>query len=291
MLLERDLKVRVLDSLLFGGEGLLAHFANPDFECVVGDVRNPDDVGRAVKDCDVIIHLAAIVGFPACRRYPQLARETNVDGTKVLADAVGPDRLVLFASTGSNYGALAEEICTEETPLRPVSLYGESKTEAERHLMNTCNTIGFRFATAFGISPRMRLDLLINDFVYQAVKAHSLVVYERHFMRTFIHVRDIARAFLFGIDRAAKMAGQVYNVGSEKMNYSKEAVCRLIQERVEFYLHFADVGRDLDARNYYVSYDKISALGYQTTLDVQDGIDELIRGLPVLRVSNPYSNA
>jgi len=156
--------------------------------------------------------------------------------------------------------------------------------------MEHCTTIAYRFATAFGLSPRPRLDLLVNDFVYQALKLRYLVVYESHFMRSFIHVFDIARSFLFGIENARQMQGQVYNVGSESMNYSKADVCHKIKEKVDYYLHLADVGEDADKRNYMVSYEKIRSLGFDTSITLEQGIDELVRGLQVLDLPNPYSN-
>lgn len=290
LLLQNQHDVRVVDSLMYGGAGLLPHFRNPKFSLVHGDIRDLAVVREAMRGCDLVIHLAAIVGFPACRKHPELAQSTNVDGTKAVAEAAGKDRLVLFGSTGSNYGALIDDVCTEDTPLNPLSHYGKTKTDAERHLLERCATIAYRFATAFGVSPRMRLDLLINDFVYTALKMRYLVVYESHFMRTFIHVHDIARSFLFAIDNASKMRGQVYNVGSETMNHSKAEVCEMIRKRVDCYLHYADVGQDADKRNYVVSYEKIRKLGYQTSITVEEGIDELAKAVQVLDVTTPYSN-
>src|SRR5262245_45888615 len=289
-LLERRHGVRVLDNLMYGGNSLLPLVRREGFEFVRGDVRDARDVREAMRGCDAVIHLAAIVGFPACRKYPDLATSVNLEGTKVVADAAGRDRLVLFGSTGSNYGALVDEICTEETPLRPLSLYGKTKTAAEQYLLEHNSTIAYRFATAFGLSPRMRLDLLVNDFVYTALKLHYLVVYESHFMRTFIHVYDIARSFLFAIENADSMLGQVYNVGSETLNYSKLQICEMIHKKIDYYLHQADIGEDLDKRNYQVSYKKISGLGYHTTITLEEGIDELIHGLQVLDTRTPYSN-
>jgi nucleoside-diphosphate-sugar epimerase len=290
LLLENGYKVRVLDNLTYNGTGLLPHFRNSRFDFVKGDIRDLQIVKDAAHDCDVIIHLAAIVGFPACRKYPDLAETVNVGGSQVIAKAAGRERLVLFGSTGSNYGALVDEVCTEETPLNPLSLYGKTKTEAERYLLENCNTIAYRFATAFGLSPRMRLDLLLNDFVYTAVKLRYLVIYEAHFMRTFIHVHDIARSFLFAIENAHQMKGEVYNVGSESLNYSKAQVCEMIKEKIDYYLHYANVGEDADKRNYKVSYEKIGRLGYHTTMALEWGIDELIRTFQVLEIKNPYSN-
>ncbi len=289
-LLESQYGVRVLDNLMYGGASLLPLVREPRFEFVRGDVRDERVVRDAMRGCDVVIHLAAIVGFPACRKYPDLATSINVDGTKIVAEEAGKNRLVLFGSTGSNYGALVDDVCTEETPLHPLTLYGKTKTAAERHIMERCNAVAYRFATAFGTSPRMRLDLLINEFVYTAMKMRYLVVYEAHFMRTFIHVHDIARSFRFAIENARRMGGQVYNVGSEGMNYSKADVCEMIRSKVDYYLHYADVGQDADKRNYVVSYRKIADLGFRTTIPLEQGIDELVRGVEVLEFKTPYTN-
>lgn len=290
LLLQHGHHVRVLDNLMYGGSSLLPLFRHEHFHFVKGDIRDERAVDEAMRDCDAVIHLAAIVGFPACRLRPDLAQTVNVDGTRVISKAAGKSRLVLFGSTGSNYGALTDEICTENTPLNPLSLYGKTKTTAEQHLMEHNDTIAFRFATAFGVSPRMRLDLLVNEFVHIALHMKYLVVYESHFMRTFIHVQDIARVFLFALENHGKMRGQVYNVGAEEMNYSKAAVCQMIKDKVDYYLHLADFGHDADKRNYVVSYQKISSLGYRTSITLQQGIDELIRACQVLDVRTPYTN-
>jgi nucleoside-diphosphate-sugar epimerase len=288
-LLESGHHVRVFDSLSFGGDQLLPFFRRPNFEFMKGDIRDARDVKSAVQGQDLVIHLAAIVGYPACRSDPQRAEEVNVMGTQNIARAVSRDQTVLFGSTGSNYGAV-EDICTEETPLHPLSLYGQTKTLAESILLNECSTVAFRFATAFGLSPRLRLDLLVNDFTYRAISQQYLVVYESHFMRTFIHVHDMGRAFVFGIDHADAMRGQVYNVGADKMNYSKRQVCELIQQQVQCYVHYAEVGEDADKRDYVVSYDKLSKLGYDVSISLGDGVSELVRGFGVLSFKTPYSN-
>ena len=289
-LLERGHRVRVLDNLMFGGDQLLPFFRSPRFEFIRGDVRDLPTVEQAVSGQAAVIHLAAIVGFPACRANPKLAEETNVGGSKNVAKAVHRDQLVLFGSTGSNYGAVEDE-CTEQTPLNPLSLYGQTKTLAEHHLLENASTVAFRFATAFGLSPRLRLDLLVNDFTHRAVTQGYLVVYEPGFMRTFIHVHDMGRAFMLALDNGLEV-GEVYNVGSDAMNYSKQAVCEMIQAQVPgCYVHYADVGTDADKRDYKVSYKKINALGYNTTISLENGIAELIRGLMALDFKNRYSNA
>lgn len=282
--------VRVLDNLMYGGQSLLPFFSYPQFEFIKGDILDEQAVRRAAKSVDVIIHLAAIVGYPACKKYEQLAHDVNYVGTKIVEKSRDRQQRIIFASTGSNYGALIGDFCTEETPLNPLTIYGTTKTGAEQHLLQSGNAICYRFATAFGVSPRMRLDLLINDFVYQAVKVRNLIIYERTFKRTFIHVIDMARSFMFALENGDRMVDNVYNVGSENMNFSKEQIALLVREKIEFYLHFADVGKDEDQRNYEVSYQKINQLGFRTAISVEDGIDELIRAYQVIDIKNPYAN-
>ena len=239
---------------------------------------------------NVIIHLAALVGFPVCRLNPQLAEETNVDGTTNLINSCTDDQVIFYGSTGSNYGAVTD-ICTEETPLHPLSLYGETKTKAEQLLMERENTIAYRFATAFGVSPRFRLDLLINDFSYKCIKDGYLVVYEKNYMRTFIHVSDIANCFMFGIENMNTMMGNVFNVGDDRMNHSKEEVCDMIGKKTGAFIHYEEIGEDADKRNYVVSYDKISSLGFRTIVSVEEGINEVINALKVTDFQNKYTNA
>jgi nucleoside-diphosphate-sugar epimerase len=289
-LLKEGFQVRVLDVLRFGGSGLLAYFSNPDFEFIRGDVRKKEDVAKAMEGVDAVIHLAAIVGFPACRKEPELSEEINVGGTKNVVEAAHGAIPVLFASTGSTYGKMIEKLCTETTPLNPLSNYGRQKADAENVIVSNKEFVIFRFATAFGVSPRMRLDLLPNDFTYRAVRDKSLIVYEKHFMRTFVHVRDMARAFIFALKNYDRMRGEVYNVGSNTMNYSKEAICLMIKDKVDYYLHFAEIGQDLDQRDYIVSYDKLENTGFKTEVTMEQGIGELIKLSHVIDVQNPHYN-
>lgn len=289
-LLSHGHKVRVFDSLMYGGRGLLPCFAYPGFEFIKGNVLDEAKLKQALKDTEAVIHLAAIVGYPACKRDPRLAQEVNLEGTKLLERLRSKDQPILFASTGSNYGAVIGSICTEETPLNPLSEYGVTKTAAERHLLDAGNVVCYRFATAFGVSSRMRFDLLVNDFVYQAKINKDLIIYERSFKRTFIHVRDMARAFAFALDNYAAMRDDVYNVGSEEMNYNKEDVALLIKKKVDYYLHFAEIGKDEDQRNYEVSYAKIRGKGFKTEIDMETGIDELIQAADMLVLRNEFSN-
>ncbi|MEK7509218.1 MAG: NAD(P)-dependent oxidoreductase [Patescibacteria group bacterium] len=291
LLLSNGYTVRVLDSLRLGGVGLLPVLAHPNLEFIRGDVRNRADVAKAMRGVDAVIHLAAIVGAPACQKDPKLSYDTNVNGTKILVEAAGRKIPVVFASTGSNYGKMKEAICTETTPLNPLSHYGRQKTKAEEIVKKNKEYVIFRFATAFGISPRMRLDLMPNDFTYRAVRDRSLIVYEKHFMRTFIHVRDMARAFLFALEQYKKMQGEIYNVGDDSLNFTKEEVCLMIKKKTDYFLHFADVGKDIDQRDYLVSYKKLGSLGYKTTVSMEQGIDELIRAAHLIDVQNPHYNA
>ena len=289
-LLQRNYKIRVLDNLMYGGRGLIPCLLNNNFEFLRGDVRNPETLKKALKGIDLVIHLAALVGYPACKKFPELAQTVNYESTKFLSNARSKDVPILFGSTGSNYGAVIGSLCTEETPLNPVSLYGETKTKAEKVLMESGNVVCYRFATAFGASNRMRFDLLINDFVYQAVRNKNITVYEKSFKRTFIHTQDIVRSFLFAIDNYQNLRDNVYNVGSETMNYSKEEIATKVKEKVDYYLHYADFGTDEDKRNYEVSYDKIRSLGFETTISLEQGIDELIKAAEMLDINNEFSN-
>ena len=291
LFLSKGYNVRIIDSLRFGGQAIIPFFAHPNFEFIKADIRDHKVTQEAVKGMDAVIHLAGIVGFPACRKEPELSRDINVNGTKIVVEATKGKIPVLFASTGSAYGKLIADLCTETTPLHPLSNYGEQKVEAEDIIKKNGKFVTYRFATAFGVSPRMRLDLLPNDFIYRAVREKTLIVYERHFMRTFIHVRDMARSFLFALENYPRMEGEVYNVGDNSMNYSKEAICNMIKGKLtDCYVHFADVGRDIDQRNYMVSYDKIEKLGFRNSVSMEDGIDELIKVAQAIEVQNPHYN-
>lgn len=289
MLLNHGYHVKVLDNLMFKQTSLLPYFINKNFEFVLGDVRDVHTLKEAVKDADCIIHLAAIVGAPVCAAHPELAHAVNYQGTVNLDSVRSASQPVIYASTGSNYGKV-DGICTEDSPLNPLSVYGETKTKAEQHLKQAGNMIGFRFATAYGISPRLRLDLMPNDFVFQALRVGNLIVYQKDVRRTFIHVTDMARAFLHAIENYNRMKNEIYNVGDESMNATKEDVANLVKKYVKFYLHFAEIGTDPDMRDYEVSYEKIRSTGYQTTISLEEGIKELVSALRLVKQENPYSN-
>lgn len=292
LLLERGYLVTVYDSLMFNnGDKLLPYITNSNFTFIEGDIRNAESVTKHIEGHDIVIHLAALVGFPICREMgEQESHNVNVVGTQNVINALSKDQYLLFGSTGSNYGEVLD-ICTEETPLNPLSIYGKTKTEAEQLVLARNNSTAFRFATAFGVSPRLRLDLLVNDLTYKSLTEGYAVIYESHFMRTFIHVKDIARAFLFAIDNHEKMKNNVYNIGSNSMNFSKKDVCEIIKSKIsDSYFNYADVGQDADKRNYIVSYEKINKLGFDTTISLKTGIDELIKTIPLIKMSNPYFN-
>jgi nucleoside-diphosphate-sugar epimerase len=292
LFLNKGFKVTVYDSLLFNnGDKLISYISNKNFTFILGNILDKDKLKESIKNHDIVIHLAALVGFPICReKGEKKSYDINVVGTQNIIDSMEDSQYLLFGSTGSNYGEVIG-ICTEETILNPLSIYGKTKTEAENRVVGRNNSTAFRFATAFGISSRLRLDLLVNDLTYKAVTEGYAVIYESNFMRTFIHVRDIANVFLFAIENQEKMKNNVYNVGSDQMNFSKKEICELIKKELpNTYFNYADVGEDADKRNYIVSYEKINKLGYTTTITIEEGIRELIKTIPLIKINNPYYN-
>jgi nucleoside-diphosphate-sugar epimerase len=288
-LLAEGYRVHVVDTLRFGGEGLLPNFIHPNFTFSEADVLDAKRMRQELAGADAVVHLAALVGYPMCKKFPEEAVRVNVGGAEVVLGEMPPDAKLINFSTGSNYGEVSG-ICDEDTPLNPLSLYGETKTRAEAMCMERPNAVALRFATAFGLSPRMRLDLMINDFTYQALANRYLLVYERLFRRTFIHVRDMARVVPFLLRNWEHVRGKRLNVGHETMNYTKEDIARLLQSKLNFHLYFADVGSDEDRRDYEVSYARVRKLGFEVEVDIHRGLDELLRGLRMIRIRNPYSN-
>ncbi len=288
-LLREGYRVHVVDNLRFGGEGMLPNFIHPNFTFSQLDVLEHAALKKVLAGADAVVHLAALVGYPACKKWPDEARRTNVDGTRSVLDAAPPEARFINFSTGSNYGEVVG-VCDEDTPLNPLSLYGETKTFAEQTCMERPNTVALRFATAFGLSPRLRLDLMINDFTYQALVNRYLLVYERHFRRTFIHVHDMARVVPHLLRNWDRARDQRLNVGHETMNYTKEDIVRLLQSKLDFHFYFADVGSDEDKRDYEVNYGRIRGLGFEVEVDIHRGIDELINGLRLIKIRNPYAN-
>jgi len=279
-------RVRVLDSLAHGGQSLLAVWAAPSFDFVRGDIRDPDVVRRAVSGMDSVVHLAAVVGDPACARNPELARAVNLDGSRSLlvASREAGVRRFVFVSTCSNYGRMADPrlLVTEETELRPISLYAETKVHIEREVLEGqdktpfCATI-LRLATVYGVSPRMRFDLTVNEFTMEMATRKHLVVFGEQFWRPYVHVRDVARAVRIVVEAAAKrVRSQVFNVGDTGENYQKAELVRRIRLQVpDAVVEF--VKKDEDPRDYRVSFAKIARLlGYKVTRSVDDGIAEVV---------------
>jgi nucleoside-diphosphate-sugar epimerase len=281
-LLDAGYSVTALDNLMYGvGQQALYHLcANPAFDFIQGDVRDEAAMASALRRADVVIHLAAIVGAAACDRDPALATSVNLDSVRLLSRLRGPSQLVIYPNTNSGYGVTSgESLCTEDTPIRPISLYGRTKVEAERILLDGPNAVALRLATVFGMSPRMRLDLLVNHFVHAAVKDGYLVIFEKDFKRNFVHVRDVADCMLHVIGHATGMTGRSFNLGLDSANLSKKELALKIKQYVpSFYLHFAPIGKDPDQRNYIVSNRRLREAGFAACRSLDDGIVELIKG-------------
>jgi len=273
-------QVTVLDNLMYRQRSLFHLCSNRCFEFIYGDARDQELLSKLIKQADVVIPLAAIVGAPACDRDPFQASSVNLQATQLLNRLRSPQQLVIFPTTNSGYGTKSGEVfCTEETPLHPISLYGRDKVRAEAELLNSPNVISLRLATVFGTSPRMRLDLLVNDFVYQAVSRGYLLIFEKTFKRNYVHIRDVADCFLHCIEHAAEMAGRPYNVGLDEANLSKEELALKIKEHVvNFYVHFSEIGCDPDKRNYIVSNQRLKEWGFEARRSLDEGIEELIKG-------------
>ena len=309
-LLRANYRVTVLDSLLFGGELLIPFLHHPKFHFVKADVTEPRAIKDSLKDGwqkpDAIVHLAAIVGFPACQAVGrQVAWRYNVEATKNVfgqAADLGVERFV-FASTYSNYGLSSEgKLVTEESPLNPQSLYAETKIACEEFLLSqresACAPLIFRFATLYGISPRTRFDLIVNQFVLEAFTRRDLIIYQRGYSRSFVHIRDVVRGVIMGLEaERSKVCGEIFNLGTDDGNYSKDDIVRLILKRMpETVVEYKDLTFGGDMRDITVSFAKIKqVLGFETTLDVDDGIRELLFALKTGIIRNPtdekYRNA
>jgi nucleoside-diphosphate-sugar epimerase len=284
-------EVTVLDTLIYGQAPLLDHCVNEKFEFVYGDARDECTLRRRLAKADCIIPLAALVGAPACKRDAVGATSTNRDAVALIARLRSSSQRILFPTTNSGYGIGQEGVaCTEETPLRPISLYGTSKVEAEGILLDSGEAITFRLATVFGASPRMRLDLLVNDFVYRAVNDRAVVLFEAHFKRNYIHIRDVARVFGHGIEHYDCMKGRPYNVGLSNANLSKLELCEQIRTHVpEFVFSESQIGEDPDKRNYIVCNKRIESTGWKPAYSLDDGIVELMKTYRIIK-QRQYGN-
>lgn len=283
-LLERGYRVRVYDNLMYKQLSLLEHCHNKDFEFILGDVRDMTKLEKAVGDADVVIPLAAIVGASACDKDPKLTYDVNYMQMVVIKSSTVRDQKIIYPCTNSGYGIGQDGVyCDENTPLNPISLYGKTKVDAEKLLLDTGRAVTLRLATVFGISPRMRLDLLVNDFTYKAVSDGYLVLFEEHFKRNYIHIRDVAKTFLFAIDNYESMVGKPHNVGLSSANISKRELADKIKTYIpRLSIQSDTIGEDPDKRNYIVSNARIESLGWSPDFTLDDGITELIKAYRII---------
>jgi nucleoside-diphosphate-sugar epimerase len=289
-LLSRGHSVTVIDTFARGDTALAACAANEKFNPVRGDARDEGLLDTLVPQHDAIIPLAALVGAPLCKEDPIGARTLNQDAVEAIAKRASSSQMILYPTTNSGYGVgISGQFCTEETPLNPISIYGVTKMAAENAVLDK-NGISFRLATVFGMAPRMRLDLLVNDFTWRAVHDRAVIIFEGHMKRNYIHIRDVVKGFLHGIDNYDSMRGQAYNLGLSSANLSKLELCATIQKHVPNFVFFeAPIGEDPDKRDYIVSNEKLEGTGWSPDWSLDRGIQELLRGYKTIRNSR-YAN-
>ena len=292
ILLKKGYEVTVIDNLMYDQISLLECCTNLKFDFIKGDICDYDLIDEVIPNFDVIIPLAAIVGAPACKVNPMTTRLVNHDAHMNIVKKVLPSQMVIFPTTNSGYGiGEKDSYCTEESPLLPISEYGKMKVGVEKAFLEKGNAITYRLATVFGVSPKMRMDLLVNDFTYRAYTDRFIILFEEHFRRNYIHIRDVANAFIFGIDNWEKMKGEAYNIGLSSANLTKRQLCEKIKEHVPgFYIHSSPIGEDPDKRDYIVSNEKIESLGWQPEYTLDSGIVELLKGYKLLK-PNRFVNA
>ncbi len=290
-LLQEGHEVVVLDNFMYNQTSLLDCCHNKDLEIIRGDTRDRGLLQGLLKDADAIFPLACLTGAPLCAKDPEMAQSVILDAVKMILELKSRDQIIIYPTTNSGYGVgQKDKFCTEETPLNPISLYGRLKVEAENALLSSGRAITLRLATAFGVSPRMRLDLLVNDLTYRAVYDRFVMLFEAEFKRNYIHVRDVAKAFLHGLNNFDKMKNEAYNVGLSDANLSKRELCEEIQHHVpEFYFVESDRGEDPDKRDYIVSNEKLERTGYKPDVSLSDGIAELVKGYRIIK-RNQYAN-
>ena len=284
-LLQAGHAVTVIDNFMFHQSSLADCCSYDTFEVVRGDARDESLVRALMSKADAAIPLAALVGVPLCKNDPSGTRTINQDAVEMLCRIASPSQRILMPVTNSGYGiGEKDKHCTEDSPVHPISVYGVTKVEAEKAVLRRENSITFRLATVFGMSPRMRLDLLVNDFVYRAVHDRAVVVFEGHFKRNYIHIQDVARVFLYALEHFDRMRGAPYNVGLDDANLSKLELCRAIQKHLPQFVYVeAPIGEDPDKRDYIVSNARLAGTGFRTEWDLDRGIRELIKGYTILR--------
>lgn len=284
-------EVIVIDNFMYNQSPLLDCCHYETLTLIRGDARDKNLISEQLRKVDAVFPLACLTGAPLCSKDPVGAQTINFDAVKMILDLRGKNQMIVFPTTNSGYGVGEKgKYCTEETPLRPVSTYGKLKVELEKILIDSGNCITLRLATVFGIAPRMRLDLLVNDFTYRAVTDRFLVLFESHFKRNYLHVRDVSKAFIHCINNFEKMKNEPYNVGLSDANLSKWELCEEIKKQVpNFYFVEAKVGEDPDKRDYIISNAKIEATGFKTDFSIQRGVKELIKGYQIIR-RNQYAN-
>jgi len=290
-LLEKGYDVIVVDNFMYNQVSLLDCCFYEKFKIIRGDARDENLISKYLKDVDYIFPLACLTGAPLCDKDPIGAKTINLEAIKMILKLRGKNQRIIFPTTNSGYGIGQEGIyCDENTPLSPVSLYGRLKVEAEKIVLEAGNSITLRLATVFGISPRMRTDLLVNNFVYKAVHDKYIILFEAHFKRNYIHIRDVARAFIHCLENFEKMKNQTYNLGLDEANLSKIELCEEIKKQIpDFVFIESKIGEDPDKRNYIVSNAKIAKTGFRPEYSLQEGIQELIKGYQVIR-GNQFSN-
>jgi nucleoside-diphosphate-sugar epimerase len=286
-------KLTVYDNLMYNQTSLIHYSWRKNFEFVYGDVRDQEKLSKYVDEADVIIPLAAIVGFPACDRDKDLATAVNYTQVKFICDRIkNTNKKIIYPNTNSGYGIGENGECTEESPLNPISHYGVTKVNAEREVLNY-GGISIRLATVFGSSPRMRMDLLVNEFVYKALTDKYITIFEKNFIRNYIHIRDVANTFVYMIENYEKLKGDVFNVGLSNANLSKQQLVEKIKEYVpDFAITYSDYYEDPDKRDYIVSNAKLESLGWTPQYSLDDGIIELIKTYKILiqDLSSKYRN-
>lgn len=292
LLLERGCQVVVLDNFSYGQTTLLECCQDPEFKIVRGDARDERLITKLIKTVDCIIPLACIVGAPACDQDPITAKSINLEAIQLILRLRSKDQMLIYPNTNSGYGIGEKNVfCDENTPLNPISLYGRLKVQAEKEILNAGQAVTLRLATVFGVSPRMRWDLLVNDFVYRALTDRSVILFEANFKRNYVHIDDVAWAFYYSLENFERMKNEAFNVGLSEANLSKLELCQEIQKQIpDFHFIEAAVGEDPDKRNYIVSNSKIERMGFKAQVTLQEGIAELVKGFQIAR-SKQFRNA